>query len=203
MILDMFFAPHGCCWAKHTIGKSLLVHFQIPGLVHTHPSIIGGKRFIYYLEREDYLTRHTQSIIGGAVSQTFFHPEAGKPVSSIYTSPQASGKRRILTSFSVYPINTTFSFNFFTSTPFVTRRSFIQLTRAKKPLSALMFDMYLTSASQSQLDDLCNGALMNSHTLRSSQISSLAADWPSSLRWFVSKRDQILQYQFFSRSKGH
>ena len=144
-----------------------------------------------------------QSIIGGAVSQTFFHPEAGKPVFSIYTSPQASGKRRILTSFSVYPIYTTFSFNFLTSTPFVTRRSFIQLTRAKKPLSALMFDMYLTSASQSQLDDLCNGALMNSHTLRSSQISSLAADWPSSLRWFVSKRDQILQYQFFPRSKGH
>ena len=33
-----------------------------------------------------------------------------------------------------------------------------------------MFDMYLTSASQSQLDDLCNGALMNSHTLRSSQL---------------------------------
>ena len=92
MILDMFFAPHGCCWAKHTIGKSLLVHFQIPGLVHTHPSIFGGKRFIYYLEREDYLTIHTQSIIGGAVSQTFFNPEAGKPVSSIYTSPQASGE---------------------------------------------------------------------------------------------------------------
>ena len=88
MILDMFFAPHGCCWAKHTIGKSLLVHFQIPGLVHTHPSIFGGKRFIYYLEREDNLTIRTQSIIGGAVSQTFFHPEAGKPVSSIYTSPR-------------------------------------------------------------------------------------------------------------------
>ena len=35
MILDMFFAPHGCCWAKHTNGKSLLVHSQIPGLVHT------------------------------------------------------------------------------------------------------------------------------------------------------------------------
>ena len=37
------FCSHGCCWAKHTIGKSLLVHFRIPGLVHTHPSIFGGK----------------------------------------------------------------------------------------------------------------------------------------------------------------
>ena len=46
MILDMLFAPHDCCWAKYTIGKSLWVHFQIPCLVHTHPSIFGGKRFI-------------------------------------------------------------------------------------------------------------------------------------------------------------
>ena len=112
-------------------------------------------------------------------------------------------KRRILTSFSVSPIYTTFCFNFFTSTPFVTRRSFIQLTRAKKPLLALMFDMYLTSASQSQLDNLYNRALMTSHTLRSSHISSLAADWPSSLRWFVSKRDQILHaVPIFFKVKG-
>ena len=132
MILNMFFTPHGCFWAKHTIGKSLFVHFQIPGLVYTHSSIFGEKRFIYYLEKEDSLAIHMQSIIGGAVSQTFFHPEAGKPVSSIYTSPQASGKRRILTSFSVYPIYTTFSFNFLTSTPLLTRRSFIQIDSCKK-----------------------------------------------------------------------
>ena len=132
----------------------------------------------------------------------FFSPRSGQAcIQYLYVS-QASGKRRILTSFSVYPIYTTFSFNFFTSTPFVTQRSFIQLTRAKKPLSALMFDMYLTLASQSQLDNLCNGALMNSHTLRSSQISLLASGWPSSLRWFVSKRDQILQYQFFQGQRG-
>ena len=85
----------------------------------------------------------------------------------------------------------------------MTRRSFIQLTRAKKTLLALMFDMYLTSASQSQLDNLYNRALMTSHTLRSSHISSLAADWPSSLRWFVSKRDQILHaVPIFFKVKG-
>ena len=162
-----------------------------------HTFLFGSLAFSYFLERVDFSYVHT-NLSRCCSLQYFFHPEVGKPVSSIYTSPQASGKRRILTSFSVYPINTTFSFNFFTSTPFVTRRSFIQLTRAKKPLSALIsVDMYLTSASQSQLDDLCNGALMNSHTLRSSQISSLAADWPSKLRWFVSKRDQSCSTNFF------
>ena len=129
MILDMFFAPHGCCWAKHTIGKSLLVHFRIPGLVHTHPSIFGGKRFIYYLEREDYT--HTINYWWCSFTH-FFSPRSGQAcIQYLYVS-QASGKRRILTSFSVYPIYTTFSFNFLTSTPFVTRRSFIQIDSCEK-----------------------------------------------------------------------
>ena len=49
----MFFAPYGCSWAKHSICKSLLVQSQIPGLVHTHPSIFGGKLFI------DFQSLHT------------------------------------------------------------------------------------------------------------------------------------------------
>ena len=39
----MFFAPYGCSWSKHSICKSLLVQSWIPDLVHTHPSIFGGK----------------------------------------------------------------------------------------------------------------------------------------------------------------
>ena len=85
----------------------------MPGLVHTHLSIFGGKLFIYFLERVDNTKVHIQLIKGGAVSHTFFHPEAGKPVSSFNTSPQVSGKGRMLHGYPVLSFYPTFQFQCF------------------------------------------------------------------------------------------
>ena len=172
LILNMFFAPYGCFWAKHTFSKSSIVHYRIPGLVHPHPSIYGGKLFIYFLERADFFTLNIQLFLGGVVSLIFFHPEAGKPVSSFYTSPQASGKGRILLCFSVQPYYPTTSqfqcfIHFYACGDTKTIRS---IGSCEKTAVSFLVDMYLTSATQSQLDNICNEAhQLDSHTLHISQ----------------------------------
>ena len=109
----MFFAPYGCSWAKHPICKSLLVQSRIPGLVHT-PLYFWRKTIHLFLgTSRQYQISHSIKIKGGAVSHTFFHPEAGKPVSSFNTSPQVSGKGRMLHSFSVHSFYPTFQFQCF------------------------------------------------------------------------------------------
>ena len=81
----MFFAPYGCSWAKHSICKSLLVQSQIPGLVHTHPSIFGGKLFISSLHVGDVKLRETYP-------NKFLRNQAeGKPVSKIIWVQKAKG----------------------------------------------------------------------------------------------------------------
>ena len=102
----MFFAPYGCSWAKHSICKSLLVQSQI--LYFWRKSIhllLGTSR--------QYQISHSIKIKGGAVSHTFFHPEAGKPVSSLNTSPQVSGNGRMLHGYPVLSFYPTFQFQCF------------------------------------------------------------------------------------------
>ena len=90
------------------------------------------------------------------------------------------------------------------ATPVVTQRPFPRWL-VRKNLCQLLAVMYLTSAPQQQLDDFCNGALTELlfHILSRNFQSVVHFYWighphydgtPSSV--------QLLQYQFFAKSKG-
>ena len=135
------------------------------------------------------------------MSHTFFHPEAGKPVSSFNTSPQVSGKGKMLHSFSVHSIYPTFQFQCFhfnacgdTKTIFL-----CAMARAKKPLSTPPVDMYLTHFSNpiTAGQDMLRGLSISfAYSLHLPDIRSLSVDWPSSLRWFCLWKWPTLQYHF-------
>ena len=104
------------------------------------------------------------------MSHTFFHPEAGKPVSSFNTSPQVSGKGRMLHSFSVHSFYPTFQFQCFHFNACGDTKTIFSVGACEKTSVNPPVDMYLTSATQSQLDKICYEAYqLVSHTLRISQ----------------------------------
>ena len=131
----MFFAPYGCSWAKHSICKSLLVQSRIPGLVHTHPSIFGGKLFIYYLERVDNSKFHTQSKLKAVQCLTLsFTQKRASLYPVLIRLPRSAVREGCYTASQYIHSTQLFSFNVFISMPVVTRRPSFLLARAKKNL---------------------------------------------------------------------
>ena len=200
----MFFAPYGCSWAKHSICKSLLVQSQIPGLVHTHPSIFGGKLFIYYLEWVDNTKFHTQLKLKAVQCLTLsFTQKRASLYPVLIRLPRSAVREGCYTASQYIHSTQLFSFNVFISMPVVTRRPSFLLARAKKPLSTPSrhvphFGNPIT-AGQDMLRGLSISFAYSPHL---PDIRSLSVDWPSSLRWFCLWKWPTLQYQFSQGQRG-
>ena len=205
----MFIAPYGCSWANPSPCKSLLAQCFKYRAWFKHTFLFGSLAFSYSLERVDFSFVHT--ILSWCCSlQYFFHPEAGKPVSSFwirYTSPQASGKEAVLLNLSVHQPN-----------PFLVLQSTsnhlhafgdtmtLLSGRVRKNLCQLRFDKYLTLAPHLQLDNLCNGALCKFALFTySSQLPiKFHSQWIGCPHYDGIPLEVLnsLQYQYFPKVKG-
>jgi len=138
------------------------------------------------------------------VSHTFFHPEAGKPVSSFNTSPQVSGKGRMLHSFSVHSFYPTFQFQCFHfnacgDTKTIFSVGACEKTSVNPPSRHVPHFGNPITAGQDMLRGLSISFAYSPHL---PDIRSLSVDWPASLRWFCLWKWPTLQYQFFQGQRG-